>query len=436
MEPKDLTEATKIYKKLIIIFFNLLRSAKLRAQLKFDKGFKEISFQNINNLLGLEIDYNLKYDYTKIIAQLFVNIVSSNERIEKPDLLNLKEVKKNKKSFLTKIENEFKNLNFKEKITKTNFDDLNSKKIIEAINFDDDLTSKKFNKVKVEKKQTKNTNYSKASSNNNSNQNTNYSQNANFFNNANQNYANAGNNVTPHPLLQEKFYPYTTRPKWIINYKKILGICVITLFIVFFLVESILSYLFPVSLKDFTYDSTSGIVTFSKGTAKPLQISMMAFGGFFLLIAAGLILGYFGFDLLGKKRFKRDHYYTQPIALWVMLIFIIYIGFSILFSIIPSLLNFELKKSLKFSGKFPSGGYYNNIVQSSTYLMWQIVYSIFLVAFVVAAGGIVYLIIKNPRLDREKIARANAEYAKLIQAKFNKQDYEMDPSLFDDYNEN
>ena len=116
--------------------------------------------------------------------------------------------------------------------------------------------------------------------------------------------------------------------------------------------------------------------------------------------------------------------------------FIFYLVFSMFTFIIPQILSSAIKKGNNTTKNVTAANLLKDILASTHYLIFQIVFAIFMVAFLVVNGGLIFLIVKNPRLDREKIARANAEYAKLIQAKFNHQDYEMDPSLFDDYNEN
>ena len=437
---KNTSEAEKIYQQLIIIFFNLLKSLKLKAQLKFDNNFKRNAFKILNYLLGIEIDYHITYNYTKIIAQLLVNVVSSQEKIEKPDILDLKQIKKELKMFINTIENDFKDLNFKEKINKTKFVEINASKLINSVSINEDnlLKSKKFDKTRIwTKKEPKQSNSSNSnstfSSSSNNNQKSTFQAKTNFFNkNANFNFQN---NVTPHPLVQERFYPYTSRPKWIVNYKKILSLSILILFISFFVIEKILNIFFPITLAHF-YLTADHKIDYASNPGTPLKLIYPVLNSIFLIIAGVLILGYFMFDIWGKKRLKRDQFYCNPVALWVMMFFIFYLVFSMFTFIIPQILSSAIKKGNNTTKNVTAANLLKDILASTHYLIFQIVFAIFMVAFLVANGGLIFLIVKNPRLDKEKIARANAEYAKLIQAKFNHQDYEMDPSLFDDYNEN
>ncbi len=416
-----------LYNDIVVLLYNFLKISKLRKKLKVDEIYKEDILKLINNLLFLENDYNCTINdekYALTFARVVVNILNNEEQIEKPDFLTLSKINEDYNNLIFKINENYPDIKFSNQLIMNK--NISKKKIIELTLFD-------------ESKENKNENID---SNKDSFTSNDFNDNVNNFNNVDPNNVNIMANA--HPMTNPKFYPYKTKPKWMPLFKKILFfILLITIGLT--IAISIYGSIYPYKLSiDYTENGNGYVYPPADGSEKSSISQSFAGSPITTLIDAlmGFVLIMFGVFVFGKKNAKREVYRINPfysIISILVLIFIIYLNLS--FVLNKSFYNIYISTWIKTYAWTPgSSDAINNWIKTQSDLImhkqeFQIIkiasiLSIFFSFIVVII--FVFAIIKNPKIDTEKIKRANVEYQKFIQAKFKGQNYKIDPTLFDD----
>lgn len=152
-----------------------------------------------------------------------------------------------------------------------------------------------------------------------------------------------------------------------------------------------------------------------------------------------------------KKRFVRDHYIFKGSNVIIAIFAILYSSFSILPIVLPNgLINSFSKVFVPDSGLNASASEFigglilpgldkadtissmsDSASSSSVYqAITGVGYALLVLSILsVVACGVLWFI--SPKLDRNKLIKAEEEYRKAVTAAMNGQKYEMDASLFD-----
>ncbi len=417
----------KIYDKISFLLYSFLKEPELSSKIRINKILKNKVIVSIDNLLALETDFGVKEETTKkslLFAQLIVNVIGEEVEIEKPDNPSMDVIEDEYDAFAKYINDSFPELNFPLVLAKTDF--ISEKDITNLLN----------NNLKEEKKDLN----SKTIPNNKS---------QSKFNGANDSQINNNNNnnnpllekgimglIGNNPMSDPRFYPYKTKPMWMPIYKKVLFfLAVITIVLMF--AFNIYAEIKKVDI--IIKNPSSPATPFFKGKLSLFPRYSMIMQ---LFIIVPIIL--FGVSIYGSKSKKRDQYIISPMMVLISLFSFSFITFVCISFAIPSvfghaLINEIASSIVKNNHSIPlnkatelASAAVHGIINGRTYKISQILAIILSVISLIMSVLFLITLFISPKIDKEKINRANSEYQKLIQSKMKGEEYIVDSSLFDD----
>ncbi|RUO86245.1 hypothetical protein [Spiroplasma endosymbiont of Megaselia nigra] len=473
----------KLYAHIVYTLYNIFNDDNIKAQVIVNQDFKKLVIQQICNLLTLEKEFNANLNdnkFTLSFAQVLADITNESETIEKVDGATFNILDEEYVAFVQYIVSNFgveKNYITRENIV-TN----------ELIDATADFTDEKAidnarDKLKVK------ANEERA----NASQpevgpargiggigapmggiSLDFSDPSKFdMSQMMQQMAN----MPIHPRLDPRFYFYTSKPKYMPILKKIVARFVIlasVLLILLWFLNSYLNIYLDTKVIVYTIPGTSAIFIIGGGADSALHNAnnnfseVFSFGSkykFLLMHSAGLqtfsgILSilpgiFLGYELLGKKRFKRDNYVVRFWPVVLSIIILLYSSLSLIQVLLPNV----VEKYFNIIS-VPNNGYIikndpqleitewlllpdsdltmtinslvSEVYNSTTYQVLHIFTIISMIAGLLAGIMVIILAVLAPKTDRNKLIRANTEYQKAVTAMMNGQKYEMDPTLFDD----
>ncbi len=469
------TKENNLYQNIIIVLGNCFYNDAFKATVIHSIPFKKHVVNEIGSLLALEKEFNCSYKnkkYSVIFAQIIANLLNEVETIEKrvESYAQLDESLLDFTNFVSQelsiskasLKNEAVNLDEPSLIATAEFDTSKARKIAEeaqAQKTSHTATPNQKNDVRdsVQAKVKQNSAFG-----------------GGFAGGAGASGANqgpppgmggfgsfvnpmTGTNFPLHPRLDQRFYPYTHKPKFIKHFKIGLGAFAILVssFLLILIIVALSKHitLTPPDDKKYFLQANSGS---NKGALDPewgtkygktgydakssILLTLNPIGGYgfltgFLVIIPGIWLGY---SMFATPRMHRERFVLSNMAVGFNLVFLaITLYYSISF-ITPNFLS-NTVKSLYY---LPSGydqKTFNEIVQFLTgeidkSPIYKSIFSAMIAANVLIGGLVITLLVAlfiNPKVDRNKLMRADQEYQRSVAAQFRNEKYEIDPKIYD-----
>lgn len=250
---------------------------------------------------------------------------------------------------------------------------------------------------------------------NNPNMNANFNPNANF-----NNLTNLGL-LPQHPAANPNFYPYLSKPSAVPKLRKLL-VGALSLSILFILITVITSFFVKGSL---TIDTKKGAEDFS----------LSQLNNWIVIVITLFIFAWSIYVFLKPMKVKREMYHT---SLFVLIVLAIWIAFTVgyfFWGITDGFLEQLLKQRVGKDGSFNPDAV-AELKKLQNFQIFDIFSIITGSVSILPILILVILILINPRLDRNKVMRANAEYQNAIAAAMSGQKYDIDPTLFDKEDDN
>ncbi|UZQ29145.1 MAG: hypothetical protein OHM56_07905 [Spiroplasma phoeniceum] len=473
----------KLYAHIVYTLYNIFNDDNIKAQVIVNQYFKKLVIQQICNLLTLEKEFNANLNdnkFTLSFAQALADIINESEIIEKVDRATFNILDEEYVAFVQYIVSNFgveKNYITRENtITNELIDataDFTDEKAIDNAR---EKLKVKANEEGADESQPEagpargigGTGASMVGID------PNFSYPSKFdISQMMQQMANMPIN----PPLDPRFYFYTSKPKYMPILKKIVAGFVIlasALLILLWFLNSYLNIYLDTKVIVYTIPGTSAIVIIGGGADSALHNAnnnfseVFSFGSkykFLLMQSGGLqtfsgILSilpgiFLGYELLGKKRFKRDNYVVRFWPVVLSIIILIYSSLSLIQVLLPNFVE-KYFNSISVSNNcyiikndpqleitewlllpdsdltMTINSLVSEVYNSTTYQVLHIFTIISMIAGLLAWIMVIILAVLAPKTDRNKLIRANTEYQKAVTAMMNGQKYEMDPKLFDD----
>ncbi|APE74117.1 hypothetical protein [Spiroplasma citri] len=475
----------KLYAHIVYTLYNIFNDDNIKAQVIVNPDFKKLVIQQICNLLTLEKEFNANLNdnkFTLSFAQVLADITNESEIIEKVDGATFNMLDEEYAAFVQYIVSNF--AVEKNYITRENI--ITSELIDATADFTDekaiDNAREKLNKVNEDEAAESQFEVGRRPA-------TRIGgigapmggigpgdfSNPNKFDMSQMMQQMA--NMPIHPRLDPRFYFYTLKPKYMPILKKIVAGFVIlasALLVLLWFLNSYLNIHLETKVIIYTIPGTGLPVIIGGGADSALHNTnnnfseVFSFGSrykFLLMQSAGLqifsgILSilpgiFLGYELLGKKRFKRDNYVVRFWPVVLSIVILLYSSLSLIQVLLPNVVEKYFN-----SRSVPNGGFLiqndpqlaitgylllpdsdlamtinslvSEVYNSTTYQVLRIFTIISMIASLIAGIMVIILAVLAPKTDRNKLIRANTEYQKALTAMMNGQKYEMDPTLFDD----
>ncbi|WP_338990025.1 hypothetical protein [Spiroplasma endosymbiont of Seladonia tumulorum] len=473
----------KLYAHIVYTLYSIFNDDNIKAQVIVNQDFKKLVIQQICNLLTLEKEFNANLNdnkFTLSFAQVLADITNESKTIEKVDVATFNMLDEEYVAFVQYIVSNFgveKNYITRENIV-TN----------ELINATADFTDEKAIDNAREKLKVKANEEAADESQPEVGQERGIGGIGASMGGISPDFSDPSKfdmsqmmqqmaNMPIHPSLDPRFYFYTSKPKYMPIFKKnVAGFVILAsaLLILLWFLNSYLNIYLDTKVIVYTIPGTSAIVIIGGVADSALHNAnnnfseVFSFGSkykFLLMQSAGLqtfsgILSilpgiFLGYELLGKKRFKRDNYVVRFWPVGLSIIILLYSSLSLIQVLLPNVVEKYFN-----SISVPNGGYIikndpqleitgwlllpdsdltmtinslvSEVYNSTTYQVLHIFTIISMIAGLLAGIMVIILAVLAPKTDRNKLIRANTEYQKAVTAMMNGQKYEMDPTLFDD----
>ncbi|AGR42165.1 hypothetical protein [Spiroplasma diminutum] len=454
-------EANKIYQDSIFLLANLIKDQRLRVELLNDIEFKKQAIELVNDLLILEINENCSFKDQKwgaVFGKSLVNITKEKIKFVKPDDKSNDEVLSDIVFLQTYCFNKFQTP--RNSLTDQSFE-LTEELVKENSLISDELKEKYLKaKDSVEPEVVDKT---KERPNTDSN-----SAGYEKFSNAQSTQGNPFmGNVPLHPLQDPRFYPYNAKPKYTKWLKLSLGIAM-GICTIFFIVISLYLQLvkpFPITKETigtgwtpefqatwqkWLDDRKATQVNWTMGAA--LGINSGSAGSIFVLILMGLMIAWIIYTIVQPPKTYRQQYLIPGINLVVPGMFVAIMIFSFsnpflyifgnntIFSQVSKSFGMGVANSKMTPAEFSqwikeNEAGINDLVKQMTdffdFTIIKVLLWIYLISLIATAVSLIVILVLNPKMDREKIAKANNEYQTMISEAMQGRKYEMDPSIYE-----
>ncbi|WP_374696379.1 hypothetical protein [Spiroplasma endosymbiont of Polydrusus formosus] len=473
----------KLYAHIVYVLHNVFKDDNIKAHVIVNVEFKKLVIQQICNLLTLEKEFNANLNdnkFTLSFAQVLADITNESETIEKVDGVTFGTLDEQYVTFVQYIVKYFEVE--KSYITKENH--ITNELIDATIDFTDEKAiDNARDKLKIKTNEQK-----AAESSSDPGFTVGIGGTGASIGSIVPDFNNYGKfdisqmiqqmaNMPIHPRLNPHFYFYTSKPKYMPILKKIVAGFVIlasALLVLLWFLNSYLNIYLDTKVIVYTIPGTSQIIIVGGGVDSALHNNnnnfseVFVFGSkykFLLMQSAGLqiFLGilsilpgiFLGNELLRKKRFKRDNYVVRFWPVVLSIIILLYSSLSLIQVLLPNAVDKYFNNI-----SVPKGGYFlkndpnlettgglllpdsdlafiikslvNEVNNSTIYQVLRIFTIISMIVGIVAGIMVVVLAVLSPKIDSNKLIRANTEYQKAVTAMMNGQKYEIDQTLFDD----
>lgn len=224
-----------------------------------------------------------------------------------------------------------------------------------------------------------------------------------------------------HPVTNPKFYPYTSKPKSVPLLKKILcGFLLLTVLLL------TVTYIM-------TYFVRGNHVIKENGDQVYYNLGQKAIESVIFLIFTTLLVSFgFVYYILKPTNLGRDTYRMSYFLLIMVICWMIYLAFTIILMTTDGQLTKSFASFVTDQNDKIDGNALLWLKSLSTFKAFRILAYVSAVSAVFPVTVVLVIAIINPKIDRNKIMRANSEYQNAINNALNGKTYEMDPSLFDD----
>lgn len=412
-----------LYYEISSTIYNSLNNLIVRKAIFGDEQLLKILELQISNLFFLEKELKelTNKKYALEFLQLISNLVNRSLSVTKSASKNRIEILEERNLLIVTIANVCKTVE-KESLERIRqfddnaFNELNDQ-IIALNNFSDDSTKTKPSVVVPNQGIDNNIDL-----NNNVGANSNTNNNLNLNNLDNNSLANLTKlGVLPqHPATNPKFYPYMNKPKYIPLLKKILsGFLLLTT------VLTVVAYII-------TYFIAGNYQIKEGGSTVHYNFGGQQSQGIILSIIMTVVLnGGFLYSILKPPKLGGELYRTSYFLIVILIFWIIFtVG-----NLITMISDNTLIKSFDFfleKGDTVNPNALAWVKRLPSFKAFQILTYVTAASAILPIAVILVIAILNPKIDRNKIMKANAEYQNAINNALNGKPYEIDPSLFDD----
>ncbi len=452
-------DSQKVYKSIIELLTALLKDDKLKYWMLKDGRFQKQTISLINDLVTLEKEHQASFEdqeWAVVFGKAVVLLTDEKHRFQRLDNRDVDAMYKDYTDLIAYVAKKF---DFKQSQISSRHqihqeDILTDAKLSSSmINKFDEEERTKIKAAAVEKTQAARLEAiaDNVEENGHQNQEPEHQANQNnFFNPLQQGLAD----MPSSPASDPRFYPYSTKPKWMPIFKMVLGIIGIISAIVLIAANAYaisVSFKLNDSVDKIGNDSVgamigwlitgrkegSGWQTLADVTNK-YNLAAMGSGGFlsivtFIFYAIPAI--YLGYACFARPKSNREKYRISYFALFFTILFFALSIIQIYRFASPDTLKHGWKTF--YSSNFDS---YNETTFNSWWEGMMRVYPVkgiaifteISLAFLgVTLAMCLFSLIVNPRPDRNKMVKANAEYQQAIVATMQGQSYTYDESLFD-----
>lgn len=410
----------ELYNEILSTLFNSLNNPIVRNEIKSNKNILKYLELQISNLLFLETVLSKELTTKKLakeFLQLTANITNLSLSITKSPKKSRIEILEDRNLLIVTIVNSCKGVE-RESLEKVRFIDKNSlASLNNQIAALSDFTSEE---PLITSSEESNFNQEKNLENLNQQNQINNLNNSNIkdFNNNMANLTRLGL-LPQHPASNPNFYPYLTKPLVIPKLRKILSGMLI--FSSLFIIITMIITLFVKG--QLLFDTIKG----------PTNFTLSQTNNWLILIMTIILYFSFAYIFIKPTKILREKYHTSYFMLGLLFFWLVVTISYFFWEISDSYYeNFFLQIVKKEN--LPEGGV-STIVAAMKKLPNFEVFKIFAiitaVILILPLILVLILILINPRLDRNKVIRANSEYQNAINAALNGQKYDIDPSLFD-----
>ncbi|WP_338954916.1 hypothetical protein [Spiroplasma endosymbiont of Polydrusus cervinus] len=469
----------KLYAHIVYTLYNVFKDDNIKAQVIVNAEFKQLVIQQICNLLTLEKEFNANLNdnkFTFSFAQVLADITNESETIEKVDGVTFSTLDEEYVTFVQYILQNFE----VEKSYITRENHITNELIDATVDFTDEKAidnAKDKLKIKTNKQEAVESLSHPGPTIGIGGMGPLMGSIGPDFNDSGKFDMSQMANMPIHPRLDPRFYFYTSKPKYMPILKKIVAGFVIlasTLLVLLWFLNSYLNIHLDTKVIVYTIPGTGQTIIVGLGADSELHNSnnnfseTFVFGSkykFLLMQSAGLqtfsgILSilpgiFLGYELLGKKRFKRDNYAVRFWPVVLSIIILLYSSLSLIQVLLPNAVDKYFNNI-----SVPNGGYIfkndpnleitggillpdsdlaitikslvNEVNNSITYQVLRVFTIISMISGVIAGVMVFVLAVLAPKTDSNKLICANTEYQKAVTAIINGQKYEIDPTLFDD----
>ena len=458
-----MNKENNLYLHFVTALVNALKDDYFKASLVVKASFRSQFLKQINHLFTLEKEFECEIKnekYALILAKTLANLIRTKTTIEKISKTNFDELDVAYIEYLTFVENEtqLKKADLKKDITNLspeyiknlvdNFDIQQSDGIlakvegVAAAGMGAGFVAGEATRPQAQVKRDE-------ARPNNTNANT-HTQAAGGMGAGGFNPYMAGGmpfmgpDFPVHPRFDARFYPFNKKLKWIPDWK--LGLAIFTILsCAFLLIITLISRFSPINVGQvhvFTGGDHKGYIDGTGGAASGTRKTTLNF--ILSPSGVGLIAGLFafipgiwiGYSMLSTPKMPSHRYYMQPLTLGINIVFLAFTTYYLISFLLPNYIHDQIYNSI-FGGTTPQKNdiakrITDKITSSSLYKSIYTCTIISLTTTVINIGLLVASMIINPRIDQQKLLRANTEYQKAIQAKFQNQEYQIDPSIYDE----
>ncbi|MDQ7983129.1 MAG: hypothetical protein REH79_02780 [Spiroplasma sp.] len=415
-----------LYHQITSTLFNSLSNPIVRNEIKVNENVLKYTELQISNLFFLESALSKELSGKKLakeFLQLTANITDLALTVNKSSKKTAIEILEDRNLLIVTIINSCKGIEREslDKLQTVNSESF--KKINDQIAALTHFTTDEEIDTVTESRELKETRQESTSDFNQENQTNNFNQpqTNNLNNMRNLNNVDMANlsklGVLPqHPATNPNFYPYLSKPKVIPKLKKILSGMLLTS--VLFIIITVITSVF-----------VKGPITIVAGGPE-VQFVLSKANNWLILVMTMVLYAAFAYAFLKPPRLQRDKYHLSYFMLGLLLFWLIVTIAYFIWQTSDGYYHTYFTAMLGKEEKLNP-----DVIAQMKDLPNFMVFHIF--SIVTSAVSILPLLIVivlmliNPRLDRNKVMRANAEYQNAIAAALSGQKYDMDQSLFD-----
>lgn len=396
-----------LYKDIINVLINIFKNEKLKKFVIKNEEFYEHVFKIVNDLLVLEQDFNETFNdirYSRVFVQVLANLTNKEIKMIKEDNLSIQTINDNINFIKTYILNVYQI----DKIVMSEENNINVNDIEKLGEISLQLKSELEEKPEIQAVSVEQNNQMPA-----------IPQNLKDLPNNFQNVLN----FPQSPLVDKTFYPYTSKPKAIPILRQVIGFS-FAILTGLAIILAIYGFITKIDITEAI--NKSGFIRF-------LDISSYNSGIFPSMIQIGILflMAYF---FLKPVPMIRERYRIQP--LWLIIAIIILLFYAIFDSIalfskdsFNHMINSKYKDDLSLEQRETI---FDTFWNDKNFQIFRYLKIAFAMLAVIPAIIIFYTVVINPRIDRQKVFRAQQEYQKAITAAMRGEKYQMNPNLFDD----
>lgn len=226
-----------------------------------------------------------------------------------------------------------------------------------------------------------------------------------------------------HPATNPKFYPYVSKPKYIPPLKKVLA-AFLLLVAILVLSSHLLTYFITGNYAIVSGETKKYLYNFGRNS----QTNFLS-----IIIIIGVNAGFI-YSILKPAKLGRDTYRTSYFLLVIIMLWLVYQISNIWLMITDDALTKSFSNCLVTVGKDKelNPTTLTWLKSLATFKAFEILVYITTFLTVLPFAVVLVIAILNPKIDRNKLIKANSEYQNAITNALNGKPYEMDPTLFDD----